>query len=133
MKWRAGILLFLLACVWGLQYLEVMPSQAADETVQKRLIAIADSLHCLVCQEESLSGAHAALAQDLRREISTMIAQGKSDREIVESLLARYSDFVSYHSSNASARYWWWGLFFLLLLAAAGSVIYLRWPSRRTP
>ena len=41
---------------------------ADDEAVEQRLIAIADELRCLVCQNESLAGSRAELAQDLRRE-----------------------------------------------------------------
>jgi cytochrome c-type biogenesis protein CcmH len=127
MNWRAGILLLLLACASGLLHAQAMPSQAADELVEKRLVTISASLRCLVCQEESLPGAHAALAQDLRREIRTMIQQGKSDHEIVGAMLARYSDFVRYHSSFAAGSYWWLVAIFLFL-AAAGLLIYLLRP-----
>ncbi len=38
---------------------------AADVAIEKRMVAISEELRCLVCQNESLSGSHADLAQDL--------------------------------------------------------------------
>ena len=69
---------------------------ADDEAVEQRLIGIADELRCLVCQNESLAGSRAELAQDLRREIRTMIKAGKTDAEILDFLVSRYGDFVRY-------------------------------------
>jgi hypothetical protein len=53
-------------------------------------------LRCLVCQNESLAGSHAELANDLRREIRTLIKDGRSDNEIMEFMVSRYGDFVRY-------------------------------------
>ena len=69
---------------------------AADELTEKRLIAISSELRCLVCQNESLAGSHAELANDLRREIRTLIQDGRSDAEIMEFMVSRYGDFVRY-------------------------------------
>jgi cytochrome c-type biogenesis protein CcmH len=128
MFWRAGILLFVLAWSCGLSSSELAPSRTADEAaVEQRLATVSGSLRCLVCQDESLSGSHAGLAQDLRREIRTMIQQGKSDQEIVGAMLDRYSDFVRHHSSFAAGSYWWL-LPIILFFAAAGLLIYLLRP-----
>lgn len=60
------------------------------------MVAISSELRCLVCQNESLSGSHAELANDLRREIRTLIKDGKSDGEIMDFMVSRYGDFVRY-------------------------------------
>ena len=39
--------------------------------VEQRLIAISEEMRCLVCQNESLAGSRAELAQDLRRECAS--------------------------------------------------------------
>jgi cytochrome c-type biogenesis protein CcmH len=61
---------------------------AADEATEQRLIAIASELRCLVCQNESLSGSNAELANDLRREIRGLIRDGRSDAEIMEFMVS---------------------------------------------
>lgn len=71
-------------------------ADADDPVVEARLVELAQELRCLVCQNESLAGSQAALAQDLRREIRVQIRAGKSDREVIEYLTARYGDFVLY-------------------------------------
>lgn len=71
-------------------------ADADDPVVEARLVELAKDLRCLVCQNESLAGSQAALAQDLRREIRTQIRAGKSDREVIDYLTVRYGDFVLY-------------------------------------
>ena len=112
--WRAGILLLLIASVAGL----------AHDTEQDRLAAISANLHCLVCEGEPLYGSHAALAQDLRSEIRAMIAQGKGDHEIRETLLARYGDFL-HDEVSPTPDALWWALGCVLFLAAGGLVVVL--------
>lgn len=69
---------------------------ADDPVIEQRLVKLAEDLRCLVCQNESLAGSHAALAEDLRREIRTLMKAGKSDKEVVDYLTERYGDFVLY-------------------------------------
>ncbi len=68
-----------------------------DPQIEKRLNLLAEDLRCLVCQNESLAGSHAELAEDLRREIRDQMKQGKDDKQVVEYLVARYGDFVLYN------------------------------------
>jgi cytochrome c-type biogenesis protein CcmH len=100
---------------------------AVDELTEKRMVAISDELRCLVCQNESLSGSHAELANDLRREIRTLIKDGKSDAEIMDFMVARYGDFVRYRPPvKGTTLLLWFGPAALLVLAAFGVVRYLR-------
>lgn len=104
------------------------PLLAADETVEKRLVAISEELRCLVCQNESLAGSRADLANDLRREIRKMIAEGKTDQEILDFMVARYGDFVLYRPPVKPTTWLLWGGPFLLM---GGGLITLIWLLRR--
>jgi cytochrome c-type biogenesis protein CcmH len=100
---------------------------AADEAVEKRLINIAEELRCLVCQNESLAGSRADLAEDLRREVRSLIKQGKTDQEVKDFLVSRYGDFVLYQPPVKPTTWLLWGGPFLLLIAGVtGLFIYLR-------
>ena len=73
---------FLITLLFALQAaLPVHANEAAplaeDPVVEQRLIIIAEELRCLVCQNESLAGSRADLANDLRREVRTLIKSGK--------------------------------------------------------
>ena len=89
---------------------------AEDEAVEQRLVAIAEELRCLVCQNESLAGSHAPLAEDLRREIRTLIRQGRTDAEVMNYLVSRYGDFVLYRPPLKPTTWLLWGGPLILLL-----------------
>jgi cytochrome c-type biogenesis protein CcmH len=100
---------------------------AEDPVVEQRLTNIAEELRCLVCQNESLAGSRAELAQDLRREVRGLIKEGKSDAEVKEFLVSRYGDFVLYRPQVKPTTYLLWaGPFVLLLVGIALLVSYLR-------
>lgn len=100
---------------------------AADEALEKRLINIAEELRCLVCQNESLAGSHADLAEDLRREVRSLLKQGKSDQEVKDFLVSRYGDFVLYRPPVKPTTWLLWvGPFLFLIIGIAVLVTYLR-------
>jgi cytochrome c-type biogenesis protein CcmH len=59
---------------------------ADDPVIEQRMVNLAEDLRCLVCQNESLAGSHAELAEDLRREIRGQMKAGKNDKEVIEYL-----------------------------------------------
>ena len=96
---------------------------ATDVAVEKRMVAISEELRCLVCQNESLAGSHAELALDLRREIRTMIGEGKTDQEILDFMVARYGDFVRFRPPVKPTTWLLWGGPFLLLAGGLAALI----------
>lgn len=89
---------------------------ADDPVVEKRLLSISEELRCLVCQNESLAGSRADLAQDLRREIRTLIKAEKTDAEIMDFMVSRYGDFVRYRPPVKPMTWLlWFGPFILLI------------------
>jgi cytochrome c-type biogenesis protein CcmH len=82
---------------------------ASGAALDARLSALARELRCLVCQNETLADSQAGLAEDLRREIRTMMAAGRTDAEIIEFLVARYGDFVRYRPPVAPRTWLLWG------------------------
>ena len=104
---------------------------AQDEVAEKRLVAISSELRCLVCQNESLAGSNAELAQDLRREIRTMILDGKSDGEIMDFMVSRYGDFVRYRPPlKGTTLLLWFGPALLFAGGLGGLFLFLRRRSR---
>lgn len=87
-----------------------------DPAVEQRLHKLSQELRCLVCQNETLADSRADLAEDLRREIREQIRAGKSDKEIIAFLTARYGQFILYRPQVTPATYLlWFGPFLLLL------------------
>lgn len=119
---------WILVCVFvSPGYAKEAAPLAEDEAVEKRLVEISSELRCLVCQNESLSGSHAELANDLRREIRALIKDGKSDSEIMEFMVSRYGDFVRYRPPlKGTTLLLWFGPALLLVGAVGALFLYLR-------
>lgn len=125
--------LALLTGAYGAVAAEAQPL-AQDPVVEKRLNAISENLRCLVCQNESLAGSRADLAEDLRREVRHLILSGKSDQEVIEFLVARYGDYVLYDPPfKATTLLLWVGPFIVLAGGLLGLIIFLRRRSRSLP
>ena len=103
---------------------------AKDPVIEKRMVALAENLRCLVCQNESLASSHSELAEDLRREVRELIQKGLSDQEIKDYLVARYGDFVLYEPPLKNSTLVLWLGPFGLLLAGFG-VLFLQLKNRR--
>src|SRR5215510_15251295 len=100
-----------------------------DPAVEQRLTKLGQELRCLVCQNETLADSRADLAEDLRREIREQIKAGKSDKEVIDFLTARYGQFVLYRPPVQPTTYLlWFGPFVLLL---GGLLILFRYIKQR--
>ena len=69
---------------------EVMP----DAAKEARARDLSRELRCMVCQNQSIDDSDAPLARDLRLLVRERIANGDSDRQVIDFLVARYGEFV---------------------------------------
>lgn len=100
---------------------------AEDPEIERRMIHLSEDLRCLVCQNESLAGSRADFANDLRREIREQMKANKSDKEIIDFLVARYGDFVLYRPPvKSTTLFLWFGPFIFLAIGAVLLVVYLK-------
>jgi cytochrome c-type biogenesis protein CcmH len=107
---------------------------AEDPVMEQRLISISEEMRCLVCQNESLAGSRSDLANDLRREIRTLIQEGKSDDQIRTFMVERYGDFVLYRPPVKPITWLLWiGPFVILAIGIAGLLMYLRRRNQSMP
>jgi cytochrome c-type biogenesis protein CcmH len=91
-------------------------------------------MRCLVCQNESLAGSRSDLANDLRREIRTLIQEGKSDDQIRNFMVERYGDFVLYRPPVKPITWLLWiGPFIILAVGIMGLLTYLRRRNQSMP
>jgi cytochrome c-type biogenesis protein CcmH len=89
---------------------------AQDAGLERRVSDLAHELRCLVCQNQTLADSNAPLAVDLRNQIREQLAAGKSERDVVDFMVARYGDFVLYRPPlKASTVLLWTGPFVFLI------------------
>lgn len=114
--------LFLAASVFAK---EAAPA-AVDPALERRAMALAEELRCLVCQNQSLADSHAELAIDLKNQIREKMKAGMGEKQIVDYMVARYGDFVLYRPPvKATTLPLWFGPFVVLVAALAGLFHYL--------
>ena len=103
------------------------PPLAEDPVLEARVMRIAAELRCLVCQNQTIADSHADLAVDLRRQVRTMLQEGRSQAEILQYMTDRYGDFVLYRPPvKTSTWLLWFGPFALLVGGLATLVLVLR-------
>ena len=125
---RASLTLALLCCLlpvaaWAKEAQPV----ADDPELEKRVMALAEDLRCLVCQNETIAASHAPLAVDLRQQIREQMHAGKSDREIIAFMTERYGDFVLFRPPVKATTYLlWFGPFALLATGLVVQYFYLK-------
>ena len=96
---------------------DAKPASGDDPAVEQRLKDLSKELRCLVCQNETLADSQAGLAEDLRREIREQIKAGKTDKEIISFLTARYGQFILYRPQVTPTTYLLWFGPFIILIA----------------
>ena len=122
---RFAVLGLMLGVAFPATAIDALPFKNTAQEV--RFQNLTRQLRCLVCQNEDLADSNAKLAQDLRLVIFQQMQAGRSDAQIKQWLVDRYSDYVLYKPPLKPSNYaLWFGPFVVLLLGALGVVIYLR-------
>ncbi len=81
--------------------LPAMAQDYADEALpnpqqEAQAVALMDTIRCVVCQGQPISGSNADLAGDMRRMIRERIATGDSPEQVRAWLIGKYGDWVSF-------------------------------------
>jgi len=68
----------------------------SDPVKEKQAVDLMDTMRCVVCQGQPISGSDAEMAGDMRRIIRERIAAGDNPDDVRAWLVSRYGDFVSF-------------------------------------
>ncbi len=68
----------------------------ADPAREQQALDLMDTIRCVVCQGQPVSGSDAPMAGDMRRIIRERIAAGDKPDDIRAWLVSRYGDWVSF-------------------------------------
>jgi cytochrome c-type biogenesis protein CcmH len=105
-----------------------------DPAEEARFRALAAELRCVMCQNQSLADSNAPIAHDLRLEVLRLMRDGKSDAQIKQYLVARYTDFVLYRPQVTPTTWLlWFGPALGILIGAGVIVGIVRRKARQAP
>jgi len=105
--------------------------QFDSEAQEEQYRDLTASLRCPKCQNNSIADSNAMIAADMRLKVYQLMKQGQSRQQIIDYMVARYGNFVSYSPPvTPSTLILWAGPALFALLG--GVVIILRSHQRKT-
>ena len=113
----------LLTCAGIAHAQAIEPMPFTDHAQELRFQHLTHQLRCPMCQNETLADSNAPIARDLRNQIFKLMQQGKSDDEIKQYLVARYSNYILYDPPLRPGTVLLWFGPLAILLAGAGVVL----------
>ncbi|MDD9749843.1 heme lyase NrfEFG subunit NrfF [Escherichia albertii] len=112
--------LMLLLLFAGFVHAQVVDTwQFANPQQQEQALSIASQLRCPQCQNQNLLESNAPVAVSMRHQVYSMVAEGKSEAEIIGWMTERYGDFVRYTPPLTGQTLVLWALPVVLLLMVA--------------
>lgn len=93
------------------------PQQEADYQ------SLIQTLRCPQCQNNNIADSNATIATDMRGKTLELLKQGKNKEEVVEYMIERYGNFVTYDPPMTPATIFLWVLPLLLILTGLGLIL----------
>jgi cytochrome c-type biogenesis protein CcmH len=113
---RRFLLIFLLCTTPALAI--TVDDKLTDSAMEARAQQLFHELRCMVCAGESIADSPAEVARDMRIYVRQQISEGKSDKEILDTLASQYGEGVLMMPPLENHALLW--AMPLLLLAAGG-------------
>lgn len=98
-----------------------------EPSAAERADALARELRCPDCQGLSVADSPTRSAQEIRRQISSLVAGGAGDEEVRGHFVARYGEWILLAPSSPA----YWVIPFAVVAAAAAGLV--AWLARRRP
>lgn len=118
---------FLLSLAWLNTHAAFNTYHFDDPVKKQRFDNLINELRCTVCQNQTIAGSNADLAKDLRDKVYKMVNEGKTEQQIKDFMVERFTDFVLYRPPVKKSTYLLWGgPFILMVLAIIFLIIQIR-------
>lgn len=94
-RWILAAAAALMVSFTAMAAIDVYDFESPEQETQFQ--ELSNTLRCPKCQNNSIADSNAELAKDLRHKVYEMTKDGKSKSEIVDYMIARYGNFVTYN------------------------------------
>lgn len=120
--------LLLLLCWSAAAALAAIDTYPFDDPQQEaRFRALTAELRCPKCQNQNIADSDAPIAADLRRKVYDLIKSGNSEAEVVDYMVQRYGNFVTYRPPVTPLTWpLWFGPLALIILIGLGLAVWIR-------
>ncbi|WP_111976658.1 cytochrome c-type biogenesis protein [Algibacillus agarilyticus] len=97
------------------------------ETIEEQRLfnQLTKALRCPKCQNQNIADSNAGVAVDLKNKTYQLVKEGKSEQYVIDFMVQRYGNFVTYQPPINSVTVWLW-LIPLLIAFMLGFIVYKR-------
>lgn len=88
-----------------------------SDELRERYRQLTFELRCPKCPNQNIADSNAPISEDMRQKTYELLHQGYSNQQIIDFMVARYSEFVIYKPQFSALTLWLWLAPGLLLLA----------------
>ena len=90
---------------------------------EKEYQQLTQELRCPQCQNNNIADSNATIAVDMRAKVFELLQEGKSKQQVVDYMVQRYGNFVTYDPPLTAATIMLWVLPLLLVLFGISLVL----------
>ena len=88
----------------------------AEATIEKDLKELALKLRCMTCQNQSIYESETEFAKNIKRLIRKKLKEGQTKKEIINFLIDRYGEYITFEPQFNRKNIFLWVLPFMALL-----------------
>ena len=111
-----------LICIFTMLVLIITTELKTEEQIESKIKNISLQLRCMTCQNQSIYDSEADFSIEMKRIIKKLINEGKTEKEIIEFMVDRYGEYISFRPMMNKKNIFLW-LFPFVLFAI--SLIFL--------
>ncbi|MFZ7129354.1 cytochrome c-type biogenesis protein [Avibacterium avium] len=93
--------------------------------------SLTQELRCPQCQNNNIADSNATIAVDMREKVYELLSQGQSKQQVVDYMVQRYGNFVTYNPPLTPATVLLWAVPVCLVLL--GGILVLRRKPKKQP
>ena len=102
------------------------------QTVDQRMIQVADQLQCPICEGQSVAFSNSPLAAEMRRTILEKLAAGENEAEITNYFVERYGIKILREPPRQGLNAWLWITPMVTVVVAVIWLVWTLWHMART-
>lgn len=98
--------------------------QFSDEERRMNYLELTKELRCPKCQNQDIADSNAPIAADMRKEVHRLLEEGSSPEEVVQFMIDRFGDFVTYKPKVSSETLMLWYGPWIFIIFGMGVIAY---------
>jgi len=113
---KTSILFFLLITYQSV-FASIDVYEFDNEQKRADFINLTKELRCPKCQNQDIADSNAPIAEDMRKEVHRLLSDGKDKQAIIDYMIDRFGEFVTYKPKKSSETFMlWYGPWILICI-----------------